>query len=162
MRIASISDNDSVNSITGFTLSIFTQSCPHHCLGCFSPQTWSECGGKEYQLDEIKELILNSKCHNVSLLGGDPLAPLNRNEVINCIQWIKQNTNKFVYVWTGYIKEEVEKWIDLELIDVLIDGKFELDKRNLNLLLRGSSNQRLFYKGKQVIEKELLEIVDKL
>ncbi len=78
MRIASISDNDSINSITGFTLSIFTQSCPHHCKGCFSQQTWSDSGGKEYKIDEIKELINNSKCHNISFLGGDPLAPLNR------------------------------------------------------------------------------------
>jgi hypothetical protein len=162
MRIASISDNDSVNSITGFTLSIFTQSCPHHCKGCFSQQTWSDSGGKEYKIDEIKELINNSKCHNISFLGGDPLAPLNRIEIIELIKWSKQNTNKFIYFWTGYLKEEVEQWINLELIDILIDGKFELDKRNLNLLLRGSSNQRLFYKGKQVREEELLEIVDKI
>ena len=161
MRIASISDNDSVNSITGFTTSIFFQGCLHRCKGCWSKQTWDINGGIEMAYEDVYNAIKYSKCNNVSLLGGDIFHPNNRQIGINLIHNIKQNTNKFIYVWTGYLKEEVEQWINLELIDILIDGKFELDKRNLNLLLRGSSNQRLFYKGKQVTEKELLEIVDK-
>lgn len=162
MKIASITDNDSVNSITGFTLSIFCQGCSHGCEGCQNRQTWNVNGGNEYSYLEIYELIKMSKCKNVSFSGGDIFHPIHRQEYINMIYSLKQNTNKFIYVWTGYKKEQVEKWIDLSLIDILIDGKFELDKRDLKLLLRGSSNQRLFFRGKEVNEKELLEIVDKL
>lgn len=141
---------------------IFSGVSLHHCEGCYSKQTWDINGGQEMYYEDVWHIIENSKCKNVSIIGGDVFHPKNRQIGINLIYTIKQNTNKFIYVWTGYTKEEVEKWIDLELIDVLIDGKFELDKRDLNLLLRGSGNQRLFYKGKQVTEKELLEIVDKL
>lgn len=160
MRIASIVDNDGINSLTGFTLSIFTQSCPHRCLHCFSPQTWSENGGEDYSLEQIKDLILTSKCHNVSWLGGDPYAPLNRQEVIECIKWIKQNTNKTLYVWTGYSKEEVEQWLDISMIDFLITDKFEIENKNLKILLRGSTNQRIFCNGIQKTDKEILEMLN--
>lgn len=160
MRIASIVDNDSINSLTGFTLSIYTQSCPHRCPQCFSPQTWSESGGKDVSIEEIKELIIASKCHNVSWLGGDPLAPLNRQEVIECIKWIKENTNKIIYVWTGYSKEEVEQWIDISIIDFLITDKFEVENKNLKILLRGSTNQRIFCNGVQKTDKEILEMLN--
>lgn len=160
MRIASIVDNDSINSLTGFTLSIYTQSCPHLCHQCFSPQTWSESGGKDVSLKEIKELIIASKCHNVSWLGGCPFAPLNRQEVIECIKWIKENTNKIIYVWTGYSKEEVEQWIDISIIDFLITDKFEVENRNLKILLRGSTNQRIFCNGVQKTDKEILEMLN--
>lgn len=161
MKIASITDNDGVNSLTGFTLSIFTQGCEHACLNCYNKQTWNYNGGDWYDLENIKQLIINSKCKNVSLIGGDPFYPNNRNEIIELIKWIKETANKCVYVWTGYLKEDVEQWIDLSLIDILIDGKYEKDKHSLKLLLRGSSNQRLFYKGQHVTEKELLKIIDK-
>ena len=162
MRLASINQSDSVNSITGHSFSIFVQGCSMNCLGCQNPQTHSYQGGFLLSLYDIQSSILESKSNSVSFLGGCPFNKVEREKTIYLIKWIKKNTNKFIYVWTGYLKEEVEQWIDLELIDILIDGKFELDKRNLNLLLRGSSNQRLFYKGKQVTEKELLEIVDNI
>lgn len=160
MRIASIVDNDGINSLTGFTLSIYTQSCPHRCYQCFSSQTWSESGGKDVSLDNIKVLIQSSKCHNVSWLGGDPYAPLNRQEVIECIKWIKQNTKKIIYVWTGYSKEEVEQWLDISMIDFLITDKFEVENKNLKILLRGSTNQRIFCNGIQKTDKEILEMLD--
>lgn len=162
MRLASINQSDSINSITGHSFSIFVQGCSMNCFGCQNPQTHSYQGGFLLSLYDIQSSILESKSNSVSFLGGCPFNQVEREKTIYLIKWIKQNTNKFIYVWTGYLKEEVEQWIDLELIDVLIDGRFELDKRDLNLLLRGSNNQRLFYKGKQVTEKELLEIVDKL
>ena len=162
INLSSLSMNDSINSITGFTDSLFFSGCKFHCNGCWSKNTWDINNGITYNIIDVYEAILNSKCKNISLLGGSPFYFMDKSLSIPLIKWIKQNTNKFIYVWTGYLKEEVEQWINLELIDVLIDGKFELDKRNLNLLLRGSSNQRLFYKGKQVTEKELLEIVDKI
>ena len=155
MKIAQIKYNDPQNSITGFTLSIWYQYCPHKCEGCYNKSTWLKDGGEYYSLDKIKETILNSKHKNVSLLGGEPLSELNRSEVIELIKWIKSETSKTLYVWSGYIKEEIENWIDVNLIDYLIDGKFEKNKLNLKLVMRSSENQRIFKNGNLILDKEL-------
>lgn len=147
MRIISICKNDAVNSITGFTYSIFFSGCNHHCYGCFSPQTWNYDNGKEYSVEELFNNIKNSRHNNVSLIGGDPFYIKNRIQVIELIKLIKEKTNKKVYVWTGYLADEVSKWIDLNLIDYLIDGKFDINKRDIRLPLRGSKNQRIFKNG---------------
>ena len=151
MKIISIVENDPVNSMTGFTLTIYFAGCNHYCKGCFSQHTWDYNNGQEYSLEDIKNLILNSKWKNVTFLGGDPLFDKNRNEVLELIRFIKAKTNKNIYLWTGYLKEEVEQWLDIKMIDYLIDGPFILEKKDLRLKLRGSSNQRIFNKGKQIL-----------
>lgn len=150
MRIISIVKNDPVNSMTGFTLTLYFSGCSHRCKGCFSQNTWDYNRGTEYTMEEIKNIILSSKWKNVTFLGGDPLFIKNRDEVIELIHFIKEKTNKKIYLWTGYLKEEVDKWIDTNLIDYLIDGRFEIEKKDLRLKLRGSSNQRIFKNGKLV------------
>lgn len=153
MNILSIHENDAVNSITGFTTTIYVAGCPHHCLGCFSPQTWDYNQGKDYSVCDLLDIILSSKNKNVTFLGGDPLNELVRDDIINLIKLIKGKTNKNIYLWTGYKKEEVEKWIDLSLIDYLIDGRFEIDKKDIRLNLRGSVNQRVFHCGVDITQK---------
>lgn len=155
MKIAQIKHNDPQNSITGFTLSIWYQYCPHKCKGCYNQPTWSKDDGNYYSIDDIKEIILNSRHKNVSFLGGEPLSELNRDEVIELIKWIKSKTSKIIYVWSGYVKEEIEKWIDIEFIDYLIDGKFEKDNLNLKLIMRSSNNQRIFKNGKLILDNEI-------
>jgi anaerobic ribonucleoside-triphosphate reductase activating protein len=152
MRIFNINYNDPVNSVTGFTLSIWFQFCEHRCNGCYSPQTWGD-GGYEITDIELKDVILNSKWNNVSLIGGDPFHLYNREEVVKLIEWIKLNTNKTLYVWTGYLKEDVDKWVDCKYIDYLIDGKFEKDKLDLRLLLRSSINQKIYKNGNLYLDK---------
>lgn len=154
MKIISENKNDATNSITGFTHSIFFSGCSHKCEGCFSPQTWDYNNGKEISVEELINKIKDSRHKNVSFIGGCPFYPKNREELIKVIKWVKENTNKKVYVWTGYEAEEVQEWIDLKLIDYLIEGKFQLDKRDIRLTLRGSSNQRIFKNGID-ITKEL-------
>ncbi len=147
MRVLSINKNDTTNSITGFTYSIFFSGCSHKCEGCFSPQTWRYKNGNEVDFDKLTEDIKNNRHKNVSLIGGDPLFKENRFKVIKLIHWIKNNTDKKIYLWTGYLAEEVLQWVDLSLIDYLIDGKFEIDKRDIRLTLRGSKNQRVYKNG---------------
>ena len=147
MRVISENKNDAINSITGFTYSIFFSGCSHKCEGCFSPQTWGYENGLEITFNELVNKIKSSRHKNVSLIGGDPFFSQNRDEVVRLIHWIKNNTNKNVYIWTGYLAEEVCEWVDLKLIDYLIEGRFELDKRDIRLTLRGSSNQRVFKNG---------------
>lgn len=150
MKVISIQNNDATNSVTGFTFSIFFSGCDHHCEGCFSPKTWDYDNGTDYTVDDLFNLINSSRHKNVSLIGGDPFFIKNRDEVVELIKRIKGETNKNVYVWTGYLISDVEMWIDPAIIDYLIDGRFELSKRDIRLTLRGSSNQNIYYKGEKV------------
>ena len=149
MRFSKIKDNDIANGI-GITLSIWTQGCPHHCGGCFNKETWDFNLGKEFTNDDLNYIISNIDSFNVkrnlSVLGGEPLCPQNVEGVINlCREFKKVYPDKLIYLWTGYTIEEFnqkQKQI-LEYVDFIIDGKFEEAKKNLNLKLRGSSNQRI-------------------
>lgn len=153
MRIIYENKNDSVNSITGFTYSIFFSGCSHECEGCFSPQTWRYENGVNVDLEDLISKVKQSRHKNVSLIGGDPFYIYNREHVIKLIEWIKGYTDKKIYVWTGYTADEVSNWIDLELIDYLIDGKFEIYNRDIRLTLRGSSNQKIYKNGVDITEQ---------
>ena len=150
MRFSKIKNNDIVNGI-GITLSVWTQGCPHHCKGCFNKETWTFNEGNEFTNDDLNYIISNIDSFNVkrnlSILGGEPLCPQNVEGVINlCREFKKVYPDKLIYLWTGYTLEEFnqkQKQI-LEYVDFIIDGKFEEAKKNLNLHLRGSSNQRIF------------------
>lgn len=149
MRFSKIKNNDIVNGI-GITLSVWTQGCPHRCKGCFNKETWDFNSGKEFTNDDLNYIISNIDSFNVkrnlSVLGGEPLCPQNVEGVINlCREFKKVYPDKLIYLWTGYTIEEFnqkQKQI-LEYVDFIIDGKFEEAKKNLNLKLRGSSNQRI-------------------
>lgn len=149
MRFSKIKDNDIVNGI-GITMSIWTQGCPHHCKGCFNKETWTFNEGNEFTNDDLNYIISNIDSFNVkrnlSVLGGEPLCPENVEGVINlCREFKKVYPDKLIYLWTGYTIEEFNKLQKqvLEYVDFIIDGKFEEAKKNLNLHLRGSSNQRV-------------------
>ena len=149
MRFSKIKNNDIVNGI-GITLSVWTQGCPHHCKGCFNKETWTFNEGNEFTNDDLNYIISNIDSFNVkrnlSILGGEPLCPENVEGVINlCREFKKVYPDKLIYLWTGYTIEEFnqkQKQI-VEYVDFIIDGKFEEAKKNLNLHLRGSSNQRI-------------------
>ena len=147
MRYAQIRDMDIVNG-EGIAVSLFVQGCPHHCKDCFNQETWDFNGGKKWTKeveDEFIKLCKRDYVSCVSLLGGEPLA---QNDILDLLKRIKAEVNKPVYVWTGYTAEFVIKCKSLELsyIDYLIDGKFEEDKKDVRLRLRGSSNQRIWEK----------------
>ncbi|MGL5962677.1 MAG: 4Fe-4S cluster-binding domain-containing protein [Cetobacterium sp.] len=147
IRVCSEHKNDMVNSITGFTHSLFFSGCIHKCDGCFSPQTWSGDNGYLVDIYNLYIELRDNSHKNISMLGGCPFFKEADSLVIPLIVWVKENTKKNIYVWTGYKKEVVEKWIDIALIDYLVDGKFDKNKMSRFLLLRGSENQRVFSKG---------------
>ena len=155
MRYAQIRDMDIVNG-EGIAVSLFVQGCPHHCKNCFNQETWDFNGGKKWTKDvedEFIELCKRDYVSCVSLLGGEPLDLLKR---------IKTEVDKPVYVWTGYTAEFVMKYKSLELsyIDYLIDGKFEEDKKDVRLRLRGSSNQKIWHILHKEEENLLLEATE--
>lgn len=148
MRYSKIRKMDIVNGI-GISCSIFFQGCSHHCKGCFNEDTWDFCAGKYFDKeteDTFIELCKNKHINAVSILGGEPLDQDNE-EMFLFLSRIKSEVNKPIYLWTGYIIEEIKHNKCISIVDVLIDGKFEEVNKDINLYLRGSSNQNIYKKG---------------
>lgn len=162
MRFSKIKDNDIANGL-GVNMSLWTQGCPHHCKGCFNGETWSFDDGKEFTQSDLDYMIENINKNNVerdlSILGGEPLCPENIDGVLEVCKTFKDRfPEKKIYVWTGYVVEnfnQKQKEI-LNYIDVLVDGPFVQDKRNLSLMMRGSSNQRVIDVKKSLIENKIV------
>lgn len=158
VRYADLNKNDFING-EGVSVSLWVQGCPHHCKGCHNPEQWNFEGGKyinnQLLIEEIfAALTENGIQRNFSVLGGEPLAPQNINDTWEILWHVKRRFPDIkTYVWTGYTLEELYKLYEssketlLENVDVLIDGRFELKQRDVTLKLRGSSNQRILYKG---------------
>lgn len=156
MKFVKFIENDIVDSDDGVAVSVWFGGCPHKCKGCHNAQLWDENCVEETPLDlVIKELIplinKNGVMRNLSILGGEPLAPYNRKDVSILINKIKKvYPNIKIYLWTGYTIEDLRAEINddikyvLSMVDVLIDGPFILEQRDITLKLRGSSNQRIF------------------
>lgn len=155
MRYAGIIENDIVNG-EGICLSYWTQGCPHKCDGCHNPETWNFNGGKEDSKENILNKILtlltkNGIHRNLSILGGEPLCDENIDFTMEILKQVKQKyPNIKTFVWTGYTYEELCKLyknIIFDNIDVLIDGKYDKNQRDITLKLRGSKNQRVLRKN---------------
>ena len=131
----------------GIRVSIFMQGCSFHCKDCFNSETWDFKAGKEFN-DEVinKVLDLASLPHSVglSILGGEPMHPNNREGTIKLAKaFKKRNPNKDIWVWSGYLFDELKDIEGLSYIDTLVDGRFVLEQANPTLKFRGSSNQRV-------------------
>lgn len=130
----------------GVRVSLFVSGCRNHCKGCFQPETWSFDYGEPFTKKTEKELfkaLRPSWIQGLSILGGDPMEPENRNALLPFLKrmriWMPE---KDIWIYTGYRYEELEGLSILQYADVLVDGPFELDRKQAGLLFRGSSNQR--------------------
>ena len=148
----------------GVRVSLFVQGCSFHCKNCFNPETWDFNKGKEFTTAEIQKIIeLANKDYiaGLSVLGGEPLHNNNVDEVFHIVTTFKEKfPNKNIWLWTGFkfedaIKDSKRKSI-LCNIDVLIDGQFEEDKKDLTLKWRGSSNQRVIDCKKALAENKII------
>lgn len=165
MRYSEIKDNDIVNG-KGIMMSLWTQGCPHHCKGCFNPETWGFDGGMEFTEEQEIYILDNINAFNVSrdlsILGGEPLCPQNVDGVISlCKKFKEKYPDKKIYIWTGYTLEkfnETQKEV-LKYIDVLVDGQFKIDLKNLSLKLRGSSNQRVIDVKNTIANKKIITFI---
>lgn len=166
MRYADIKPNDSING-EGVCVSLFVQGCDNLCEGCFNEETWDFKGGKEFTCKEIKYIIesieKNGIKRNFSLLGGEPMHLKNINTVLLVLHQIKRAYPKIkTYVWTGYLFEDLQKLHGNSIfqnIDILIDGRFEIDKKDLTLKFRGSSNQRIIDVQKSLKQNKIIEYI---
>lgn len=150
MRYAQIRSMDISNG-TGIGVSLFVQGCHFHCKDCFNSETWDFSGGKPWTEDSKKIFlvsVLRTYIERVSILGGEPLADENFSDVLDLVQTIHEKfPEKKIWIYTGYtweelLKDEQKKEI-LPYINVLVDGRFQTDLKDLSLKFKGSSNQRV-------------------
>lgn len=153
MRYAGIIKND-LAAAPGVCVSFFTQGCPHRCKGCHNPESWSFTGGKEFTHDTLKEIIdaltANGVHRDLCIMGGEPLCDENTLLTYLIIKEVKDKIPETkIYIWTGYTYEELTKWLRprveeiLKLTDVLIDGPYIEEERDITLKMCGSRNQRI-------------------
>lgn len=156
-RYAGLIKNDFANG-KGVCVSFWTQGCPHKCKGCHNPETWNFNDGKPLPANIkgqiIKAIEANGINRNFSVLGGEPLCAENIEMVENIIAGVRTAFPHIkIFLWTGYTLEELKEKNNshikkiLSYINVLIDGPFIEEKKDLTLDLRGSSNQRILYKN---------------
>ena len=143
MQIAGILKNSVVNG-EGIRDVVFVQGCPHHCKGCHNPHTWNPEGGRHMSVWEVFKELEDSP-NNVTISGGEPL---NQFHSVEClIHYFHLGQGKTIWLYTGYQFEEISRsnWLRLLYVgvEVVVDGRFEEDKKDLTLQFRGSSNQRL-------------------
>ncbi len=155
MRYGAIKKRDIANGI-GVRVVLFVSGCTHHCKGCFQPETWSFDYGQDYTKateDEIIEALRPSFIDGLTLLGGEPFEPQNQAELIKLLRRVRTELpEKTIWAFSGYTFEELTgesrarcQVTDemLSMVDVLVDGEFVEEKRNISLQFRGSENQRL-------------------
>ena len=135
----------------GTRATLFVSGCEHQCPGCYNQSTWRLDGGHPFDQAMSDRIIadLNDtriKRQGISLSGGDPLHPQNIAEILKLVQRVRAECpGKDIWVWTGYKLEELNEaqMQVVNLLDVLVDGRFEKGLADPGLLWRGSSNQQI-------------------
>ena len=156
MNYAVIKPRDIANGI-GVRVSLFVSGCTHHCKGCFNSEAWDFDYGQPFSEDtenEILDFLAPSYINGLSLLGGEPFEPCNQRALTPFLKKVKElYPEKTVWCYSGYTLEsdllsesrarcEVTDEM-LSMIDILVDGKFIEEKKNIMLRFRGSENQRV-------------------
>ena len=148
----------------GVRASIFVSGCRFNCKGCFNKEAQDFNYGNIYTKEvenKFMEYVLDNNVKGISILGGEPLMQTMDDSLLNLLKRIKKETNKEIWMWTGFIYEtaildEKRKEI-LNYVDVLVDGQFDESKKVLNLKFRGSTNQRIIDLNKTKLEKKIIE-----
>lgn len=166
-KIANIKNYDVANG-EGIRISVFFSGCSFFCKGCFNKDVWDFNVGEDFNLDYYHENIypnVNKFIRGLSVLGGEPLHPKNIYDVALLIALFKYDfSERDIWLWTGYKFEDLLKMKDndcnlkyiLSTIDVLIDGQFILEEKDLTLKWRGSRNQRVIDVPKSLTKGEVV------
>lgn len=156
MYYATIKNCDIANG-PGVRVSLFVSGCTHHCPGCFNQEAWDFHYGQpftEETIQTIVDMLRPAYIRGLTLLGGEPFDPRNQEAVVQLLRRIKQELpEKSIWAFSGYLFDrdilsgklgdwEITKEY-LSYLDVLVDGPFVQEKKNLSLRFRGSENQRL-------------------
>jgi anaerobic ribonucleoside-triphosphate reductase activating protein len=146
MRYHNITHDDMLNG-DGLRVVLWVAGCTHCCKGCQNPLTWDPDGGLEFDesaKQEIFDQLEKSYISGITFSGGDPLHSANRFEVRNLMAEIKAKyPDKTIWLYTGDSWENIMHYAIMQYVDVLVDGEFEVAKKDIKLLWKGSSNQRV-------------------
>lgn len=144
----------------GVRVVLWISGCSHHCENCHNPITWDENGGLPFDENakvELFDALSNPDIDGITFSGGDPLFPKNRAEVGKLIDEIKEKfPQKTIWLYTGFLWEEVKDLPFIKYIDVLLDGKFEPAKFSPNAKWVGSSNQRIIDVKKSIAQNKVV------
>lgn len=154
-----------VSNGPGIRTTLFVSGCTNNCEGCFNRElqdfNYGDKWTKEKE-DEFLSFVKNENVVGVNILGGEPMDQIKDKDLHNLLKRIKEETNKSIWLWSGYIYEDIvsdsNKNEILTYVDVLIDGRFQLDKRNISLKYRGSSNQRVIDVAKSKKHNKVIEL----
>lgn len=131
----------------GVRVSIFMQGCSFNCKNCFNPETHDFSGGREFTdetVNHVIDLCNNENIEGLSILGGEPMHPLNIDGTLKLAKMFKKTyPEKNIWVWTGFLFENLKEKEVMKYIDVLVDGQYVDELHNPTLKWRGSSNQRV-------------------
>ena len=155
MNYGGIKDYDIANG-PGIRLSLFVSGCRHHCKGCFNAMTWDFNYGEPYTKEVEDDILkkLGQECYQgLTLLGGEPMEPEKQKCILPLVRRFKEMyPKKDLWCFTGFLfDKDLLGWMSEELyetpellkyIDILVDGKFILEKKDVRLVFKGSSNQR--------------------
>lgn len=148
----------------GVRVSLFVSGCRNHCKGCFQPETWDFKYGERFDYiarRKIMDALAPEYISGLSILGGDPMEPENADMVIDFCSVVKREyPYKTIWLYTGYKYEDIaEKYPDLlAVIDVMVDGPFIEDLKDISLVFRGSSNQRIINVPESVRSGKVVEV----
>lgn len=146
MRYHNITKDDMLNG-DGMRVVLWVAGCEHKCSECQNPVTWDICGGLEFDdaaKNEIFAELEKDYISGVTLSGGDPLHRQNRADIGALVEEIAERfPNKTIWVYTGYEWQDVKDLPFMSKVDVLVDGRYIKEQRDVNLPWRGSSNQKV-------------------
>lgn len=158
MNYATIKNCDIANG-PGVRVSLFVSGCTHHCKGCFNEVAWDFDYGQPFTqetIDEILNMMKPNYIKGITLLGGEPFEPQNQPALVDLLRQIKATyPEKSIWAFSGYLFDKdilpgklgdpaVTKEF-LSYLEVLVDGRFVMEKKDLSLRFRGSSNQRIIH-----------------
>ena len=148
MNYCGIKKTDIANG-PGVRVSLFVSGCRNHCQGCFQPETWDFGYGEPFTAETENELmsaLRPSWVQGLSILGGDPMEPENQTALLPFLRRVKAELpDKDVWLYTGYTFEAVSGSPLLAFVDVVVDGPFIEEEKDISLCFRGSRNQRIVH-----------------
>lgn len=159
MNYLKITKDDLLNG-EGVRVTLWVSGCNHHCKNCHNPETWNDREGQLFDskaIEEISNELLKPYVAGLTLTGGDPLYPKNRETIGDLIKEVKRKfPNKNIWLWTGYKWNEIKDLPFIKYIDVLIDGEFIQNLYSPNLMWRGSSNQNVIDVKKSLEQNKMV------
>lgn len=155
--------HDSIVDGEGFRSVIFFAGCPHSCNGCHNPRSWNMDNGTDMTTEELYQEIIDNELTQVTLSGGEPF---QQSRQVAVLAHALKQAGKHIWCYTGYTFEELlenpEHYKLLTYVDVLVDGKFEINNRDLSLLYKGSSNQRIIDVKKSLQGQKIVNHIKKI